>query len=418
MTKKIYLFFLLFGFLLVGCSTQAVDATEIDNDSSVSESNINEINLDLEDKVVGATGNVDTLDHEILSWEVYGEIETLNVAVGDFVSEGDVLATLNEDSLYGNETEDSDETTDEVTYQDLVEAYTNVLEEQERFYGEYSDAVIAKKELQVAEQKQVLFEAEYDYKRDSNLPTQEQVDQATARLTIAEKEMADAQKKYDEFILSRTKPQYSGDEGYRKWLNQKWREDITLASAIQAYNDDYYAYLDVVDGVSETELAVLVADVEYQTQILAELEADLADLYAGPSEDDVAAMDQKVQEAQDALDVFEIVAPYDGRITELYGEEADVVSRGTALLRIDAWDQLIVEADLLEVDLDLVEVGDLVDIYFDSKGNVVYEGVVIDVSVVGESSWNITKFPVTVLITSEVEDIYPGMTAVIDIYVE
>jgi hypothetical protein len=102
----------------------------------------------------------------------------------------------------------------------------------------------------------------------------------------------------------------------------------------------------------------------------------------------------------------------------LYGEEADVVSRGTALLRIDAWDQLIVEADLLEVDLDLVEVGDLVDIYFDSKGNVVYEGVVIDVSVVGESSWNITKFPVTVLITSEVEDIYPGMTAVIDIYVE
>lgn len=417
MTKKLYLFFLLFGFLLVGCASQSVDATEIETDSSISDSTMEELVLDLNDNIVGATGNVDTLDHEILSWEVYGEIETLNVAVGDFVSEGDVLATLNEDSLYGNDVED-DETSDEVTYQDLVEAYTNVLEEQERFYDNYSDAVIAKKELEVAEQKQVLFEAEYDYKRDSNLPTQEQVDQATARLTIAEKELADAQKKYDEFIASRTKPQYSGDEGYRKWLNQKWRQDITLSSAIQAYNDDYYAYLDVIDGVSETELGVLAADVELQTQVLAELEAELADLYAGPSEDDVAAMDQKVQEAKDALDVFEIVAPYDGRITELYGEEADVVSMGTRLLRIDAWDQLIVEADLLEVDLDLVEVGDLVDIYFDSKGEHVYEGVVIDMSVVGESSWNITKFPVTVLITSEVEDIYPGMTAVIDIYVD
>lgn len=401
-------------FFMVSCTSSSESAQQQTlQDPNQMESSQSEASI-FEEQLIGAIGFVNTLENEVLVWEIYGEVAEISVSVGDFVAQGDLLLSLDKESVNFDEAENDDQ----VSLIDLQIIYLQTIEEQNQLYKGYSSYTIAQKELENAQQMSVVSIADYAVWRVYNYPTQTKIDEATARYVIAQQDLADAERRYQTFLNTETLPKFRTEEGQRQWRKMKLAQDVKLYTAQLEYYNDYNAYLDVVNGYSDVEIAILEADAKLQKEILAILEEELIILKAGPIEDEVFAMEQALIEAEENINVTELYAPFDGRITELYLKVGDTVSINTNALRIDSWNKQVIEASVLEIDIALIQLGDLVDIYFDSMPGEVFEGRVIEISTVGKTIKSITEFPITIEIIDSIEQILPGMTAIVDIHIE
>jgi HlyD family secretion protein len=166
--------------------------------------------------------------------------------------------------------------------------------------------------------------------------------------------------------------------------------------------------------LSQGEDAVAVA--EYN---LAKSRQDLADLMAGPSTGKVQLAESRVASAQATLDDAQallasatMVAPFDGTITSVGAEVGDLVSSGTTIVTMADLSQLRVLASIDETDISQVEVGQEVEITFDSFPGYTFKGKVLEVPLAGSVSQSIVtyKVPISLEGTEDV-DVKSGMTA-------
>ena len=335
---------------------------------------------------VGATGMVHASQTAILTWQASGNVADVPVAVGDQVTTGQVLATLEKSSLSQNVIlAQADLINAQKALDDLVNDHSAAAQS---LLGLYS----AQQAIYTAERAMDRFEGD-DYK-----DTLEE-----ARQDVIDRE-ADLEEAQDDF------------EPYEDWdatneTRQRYEQEL-----IDAQN----AYDEAVRIVELLELEQQVAQ--------ANLDAAQASLDAaqraydrvkdGPNADDVSVLETRIAAAQATLDTTRLIAPFEGTITEINLKPADRVAPGTAAFRLDDLSSLEVDVQVSEIDINRIKIGQPVTLSFDAILDQEYHGSVIEVARVGNVVQGVVQFNVTVELTDADETVRPGMTAAVNIVVE
>lgn len=342
---------------------------------------------------VGATGNVRANQTAILTWQTSGTVEAVNVAIGDQVEGGAVLASLAPTSLTQNII---------LAQADLVTAERSL----ENLLASDTARAQAQLALVTAQQKYDSAKATLDGMLATNRgATSDDMLNAQAQLTIAQNNLKQAQAVYDMF---RDRP----DDDPQK---------------AQAYTALYNAQLAVDRAQNSLNFFLLVPsgnDVDKARANLALAEAQLEDaqrewdrLKNGPDPNDVLAAQARVDAALAAVRMAQLIAPFDGTITIASPLPGDQVSPGTVGFRVDDLSRLLVDVQVSEVNINSVAVGQPVIVTFDAVLGQEYHGEVVQVAQAGTVTQGVVNFTVTVELTDADSQVKPGMTAAVTINV-
>ena len=121
-----------------------------------------------------------------------------------------------------------------------------------------------------------------------------------------------------------------------------------------------------------------------------------------------------------------IKSPISGKIINIYVEEGEIITSGTkalgdggtTILTIADLNRLVIKADINEVDVNKIQVGQTVKIGFDAIRGNIYQGKIKKIALAGSVTQNIVVYPIEVEIQEPDEMIRLGMTADLDIILE
>ena len=297
----------------------------------------------------------DTMD---LSFATSGTVAEVNVAVGDVVSTGDVLAVL----------DDLDALQVEIDSKQLA-----LNEAQQIMQDLYDDSAVnlAEAQLALAQAKETYVEAEKDVvytgaARCSQETTEEYYYiyiYAQRDVNEWETYLSDGTSGYGEdFILDKLTPlREARDEAYLNWQYcQAYTEEEAQTS--QAAAELAAAELELAQAEYDDLLAVSGLDPDE----LALAEAELANA------------ELQLLIAENALAGAAIIAPMDGTVMEVAGEVGDTADTSTFISLADM-ERPNLEITIDETDMSLMRVGATVSVVFDAIPDRTFEGTVIQV---------------------------------------
>lgn len=392
--------------------------------------------------IIGATGTVWARQDAVLMWKTMGTVESVNAALGESVSEGEVLAELEQKSLPQNiissqaELVNAKQALEDVRNSGLQYAQAiQAVENAEQALEDARDPFLiqAQAEKSVADARKALDDAERHLYYAENPADQNTINQAYAELVLAEDALEKAQEEFDKV---KNKPK----DNTKRALAQK-----ELSEAQRAYNVAYWNYQAMKGTSNEIDQAVARANVGMAEAQLREAEEELERVkdglsagtialreaqYAdaqrelqelqeggGTDPDAIVAAEARVAAAQSALELAKITAPFDGTITQVEVLPGDVVSQGTVAFRVDDLSRMFAEIQVSEVDINKVKVGQTVTLSFDAILAKEYHGNVVEVSLAGTTVQGVVNFKVTVALTDADEEVLPGMTTAANIVV-
>ena len=329
------------------------------------------------------TGSVVSAAEVKLSFKSSGQLTELNVAVGDEVNTGDILATLESTEssatlaaqlssaelavIKAQKTLDELKAgTDAVT---LAQAEVNLAKSQEALDTllNPSESSIAAAELAVINAQDVVTEAQkavnyLNYDRGS----QEQVEAARAAYLLAQEKVDRMQDMYD-------RTGGTPEENANKALA------LSNLAASKTERNRALANLNWFLGTpTEAEIAEKKATLA-KAQV-AELEQKLADLKAAPDEYDVKLAEAELANAQAQLVVKQeaiarqtIVAPFDGVILAVNAQVGDNVSSSPIITLADM-KQPMLEVMVDESDMNSVGLNYAIEVTFDALPNQTFTG--------------------------------------------
>ncbi|MGJ8640166.1 MAG: efflux RND transporter periplasmic adaptor subunit [Opitutaceae bacterium] len=132
----------------------------------------------------------------------------------------------------------------------------------------------------------------------------------------------------------------------------------------------------------------------------------------------------RLEDAQEDLAKTTIVAPHEGIITLLDIVDGQVisgatsVSNGTDLLTIAELKSLFMEANINEVDIERLRLGQAAQLRFDAIPNFEINGEISVISLSARKDGNIRVFPIEVLFEAGNSRVRPGISATIDIPID
>lgn len=297
----------------------------------------------------------DTMD---LSFATSGTVAEVNVAVGDVVSTGDVLAVL----------DDLDALQVEIDAKQL-----DLNEAQETVQTLYDDSAVnlAQAQLALAQAKETSAEAEKDVvyagaARCSQDTTEEYYYiyiYAQRNVNEWETYLSDGTSGYGEdFILDKLTPlREARDEAYLNWQYCQ-AYTVTEAETSQATAELAAAELELAQAEYDDLLAVSGLDPDE----LALAEAELANA------------ELQLVIAENALAGATIIAPMDGTVMEVAGEVGDTADTSTFISLADM-ERPNLEITIDETDMSLMQVGATVSVVFDAIPDRTFEGTVTQV---------------------------------------
>ena len=314
------------------------------------------------------TGTVQPEQTAILSWSTSGIVGDVNVAVGQSVSEDDLLMELDPDSLSV----------------DILQAQIELINAQNTLDDLYKNW-----EAQLAQAKLDLLMAEEDL---DDLATDRKIMNyqrcTDERIEELEDDLEAAEKLYDFFQTT---------------------DNLRIVNTAQA-NLDYCLADFTEQEVAEAELRVELGEARVAT-----LQAQVDQLADGPDPDQVAIYETQVAIAQSRLDSPMIKAPFDGVVTFLYAIHGDVVQVGQQAVQIDKLDTLVLDVQISEIDIPFVKVGQPAELVFDAYFESTFAGEVTEISPVGKTVQGVVEYSVRIKILDADERIKPGMTAAVSI---
>jgi HlyD family secretion protein len=304
---------------------------------------------------VSSSGNLELVNDSNLTFGIGGRVDKIYVKEGDNVSKGELLASLETDSLK------------------LAVTQAQVA---------YSQAQSGVTQAQVA-----LDTANYN------------LDQALGRYTWPDIETAQADvddtKAYVEYAsknLSQASPQSAA----------MWQATLAFAQARLAAAE---ARLNaMITNYDTPEVAIKRSQVEVAQQAL-----DLA-------RQSVELAKQTLQQSQGQLDKAAIRAPFDGVIAKVNVDEGDTVSPAMPIIRIvdPRTAQLTVQVD--EIDVATVEVGQRAKVTFDALPGIELTGKVKSISLLPADQAGVVVYDVKVSIDmAQGTGPRPGMSTTADI---
>ena len=340
---------------------------------------------------IGATGTVRAKQSAVLSWQVNGTVDTVNVKVGDNVPVDFVMAFLEKTSLPQIII---------MAEADLANAQTtldNLLN---------SNFALAQAERDLANAKQAVEDAQKDVtKLDYRRYSDDMLKQAKDELILANRNVSRAEDYFKSF-----KDRSKGDA-------DKAQAELNLINARTA-RDQKQAVIEWYLGTpSELDAA------KYRAALSVALaqEADAQRVYdrlAGGNLVEIESARARVDAAQATLNLVRVVAPFPGIVTEAHPLTGDQVSTNTKAFRLDDLSSLYVDVEVSEVDINSVSIGQPATLSFDAILNKEYQGKVVEVAKVGNNVGSIVNFTVTVELIDVDDFVKPGMTAAVSVVVQ
>jgi len=342
------------------------------------------------ERVVSATGVVVPARWATLTFQMSGRVERVMMEAGDQVEEGETLI--------------------EVDAADLEYALSQAQVALATSQATLALAKAGARPEEIAALEAQLAAAKAELARLLAGAKPEEIALAQAQLQQTATDLAHAQNRYDRWRWVGEEP---GGGGAEEEL--RYQRDAAAAANAAAQ-----AQLDLVmAGPSKEEIAVAQARVD-------QVQAQLDLLRAGARPEEVAVAQAQVAQAeaalaqaQSALEKAELRAPFRGTIAEIRVKEGEVANVGVPILTLGDLDRLQVETtDLNEVDIPLVKVGQEVRITFDALPERTIEGQVARIAPRASPGEGGTNYTVIIELEKQDPDLRWGMTAFVDIFVE
>ena len=336
---------LLVAFGLAGCSAisnptpQPLPTIVLDNDAASAQTST------LSGGVT-ASGEVAPDQQSLISFATAGNVETVNVAVGDQVSAGQVLIELSGSEKMAAAVES---------------AKQELLSSQQALDNLNKDMDVKQAEAQktIADNRDAVRDAQRYLDNIQTQADQADIDQAYANMIIAKDKLEKAQKDFEPYEKK------AEDNVIRAGLLSR------LAQAQKDYDNLVIRYNNLRGTASEIDMAQAQADLAMAQANLTKSERDYEILQKGPDPDAVALAQARLatakaqlEAAQSAQNDLILQAPFDGTVTSLETHPKEWVSPGQAVLQLSDLQHLRVETtDLSERDIPQIQIGQAVTVY-------------------------------------------------------
>jgi multidrug efflux pump subunit AcrA (membrane-fusion protein) len=359
--------------------------------------------------VVSATGKVIPLQEATLSFTGGGTVVDLPVAIGDPVSEGDLIASLDTSVLDAQITEA--EAAVEVAKVELERVSTPPHEEE-----------IAEAEARVAA-AQSNTNVAYAQQQNLNAPPEEyQVLQTQLDVMVNEQGLEDSTRYLGFVVESQERPDDFEWFEVRSTYNMLDDAQRSLEASQSALAEAQERLEDLTNGPIPEDNQAAQAEVWAGSADTASAQANLANLEAGTRAEDIAIAEAAITQAEAAVESakvtrsrMQIIAPFDGVIVEVPIQPNQFVGPGQAVVLIADLANLVVETtDLNEIDAAQVAVGDVAEVSFDALSDIV-DGTVTKISPMAEEGAGV-NYTVTLELSEQPDNLLWGMTAFVDFY--
>lgn len=337
---------------------------------------------------VDATGSVRTNQSGVLTWQASGIAGKINVKAGDQVKTGQVLASLDPNYLPSN----------------IISAQSDLVTAQEALQNLQQSSTTQAQAGVAAIQAQATLTATINTQQNLNSLTSSQP------YLNAVYELQQAQG-----LVKQLRNQYQAMADNSPTKSQtKFALSMAIQKANRAQN-----LVDLYGGdPTPQQLALAQANVALAQAQLADAERQANLLKNGPSSQDLAAAEAKVMAAQATLNQVNVVAPFNGTVTQVNSQVGDVVKSGDTAFQIDDVSGLFIDLQVSEVDINKVQVGQPATVTLDAVSGKTYNAKVTDIGVVGTTTNGAVYYNVTIQLTDADAQVKPGMTASASIVVD
>ena len=396
---------------------------------------------------VSGAGTMASPQTATLTWQASGTIGQVNVSVGQVVNAGDVVVELDPNRA------------DPAMLQaqvDLINAQQNL----ETLLAGPTEQQLTQARLAVIQAQQAVTATQRSLNSVLNPAGQNLIDAvSTAKLTL-DTAQANLQLANVSSDVAALQSQVFVTNWYRRRLedlqakygpnpdNQGWRDELqraqndyqaqldrqltlelrintdkanktNAAATAQATYDQAMANLQAAQrGPDAAQVALYQAKLAAAQADLAQAQSDLAELQAGPDPQDVAAARARVAAAQAVVDAARLVAPFRGTVVAVHNRVGDEVQANQSAVEIADLSSLEIEVNIVEVDINLIAVGQAADLTVDAAPGQTFQGQVTQVAYLGTSQQGVVNFPVTIVITNPDPALKPGMTGAVAIVTE
>jgi HlyD family secretion protein len=400
--------------------------------------------------MVSATAKIVPEQIASLSVNVAGVVAEVPISEGDAVTEGQLLIQIKggEQARAAVTSAQFELTNARVALDDLYEN-TNLLAAEALHTAE--DAEDALEDLldtsleealalqAIADAEKAIEDTQRLFNYTTNTADQADIDAQKAQVILAEDALEDAIDDYKDY-----EDKLEDNLERANFLARKSHAQQVYDNAVRRLNALKSTGTDPDIAVAEANLATANAElVEAQRNWervqespmpgdIALLEAQIENAYRdyeiykdGPDPDDVAVLEARIENteaqleaAEAALDDLQLLAPFDGVISELNINPNEWVSPGIPVLLIADLDHLQVETtDLGEIDVAQIKVGEIALITLDALPDLELEGTVISIAPKASEGSGV-NYTVTLELSEEHPELRWGMTAYIDIELE
>ena len=341
---------------------------------------------------VGATGSIHSAQTASLSWKTTGTVDKINTIIGDSVKKDAILAELSTTSLP----------------QSVIQAKSQIITARRNLEDvKASNTAAAQAQLALVNAQDALKTAKnlvltYVTRRGSD----DMIDKADSNLTIAKGNLDNAETFFNNFKnLAKDNPNYIAA--------------LTRLTAAQtAYDQANTNFTYVTDKPSALEVQKNDAKLAIAEAQLADAQRTYDRLKDGPNADDIAAAQAQVDALQATIDSADLIAPFNGTVSDMDLKVGDQAAPGATVIRIDDLGKMLVDVSVSEVDINRVNSGQDVTITLDAMPGATYNGKVIEVAKVADIVQGVANFKVTVQLSNPDENVLPGMTAAVNIIVD
>jgi HlyD family secretion protein len=299
---------------------------------------------------VSAPGTLVNTHQATVQMPLAGQLQAIDVRAGDYVSQGQVLASL----------------ADREQYASAVTAANLALLQARQELEDLQDSAAA--DLAQAQLDLATAQDAYDdaVKKRNAMSYPHSSDELTVEK--AETDYLLAKKAYKEALAE-----------YHKWEHKnltnpdRVRALDRLVTAKQIMDSKFAIYNWYLLDYTPNEIAQADGEVAVAEAALAEAQARWEDLQGGPDSLQLDLAKAKVQDAeaslaqaQKDLDNVKIKAPFDGVVLDVQASVGENLQEGATLLVLEDPQALEVESTVTEEDLPNVQVGQAAEIFFDA----------------------------------------------------
>jgi HlyD family secretion protein len=347
---------------------------------------------------ISSSGSLVYPDKEALTFGSSGTVAAVNVAEGDSVTKGQVLAKFDDASLLPLQ---------EAVVQARIDL-NNALDTTE------AEIAITKAKIALKTAQQNLEDAETPYSEYDIYLAKLAIDSANIALRKARIAYEEAKDKYDS---NPTVPDWIQDYVLKK--TELAQAENTLAEAEETLAKMQAGADPLQVELRKKELAAAQADLDTA-------EAELAGIKGNATSPEGELKQLKIAEAKAALDSATkrletaiVLAPFDGVVTAVNVSAGESVSASTVIVEITDPTVIEISAVLDEIDVPQVKIGQRVVVTLSSLSDLELSGKVTAISSTSKTQSGVVTYTVTIRVAPpDGVEVREGMSANADIIVE